>query len=156
MRENLGGKIMEKKLLISISPYVQKYYINEEFKDLPEEIKETLRAKLAVIAEKTHAIISLGFSEDMAVYLSYQYEDLSYTDEIGMELRLKKFQQDEAQLIQAIKMWYMIYHTPNGEIVREIVTLQRENKAKEEIKKEILEKYGNDYQGFLEVLLEEE
>lgn len=43
---------MEKHVLISVSPYVQKYYINDLYEDLPKDIKETLRAKLGVIAEK--------------------------------------------------------------------------------------------------------
>lgn len=146
---------MEKQLLISVSPYVQKYYINETFKDLPEDIKETLRAKLAVIAEKTHAIISLGFSEQMEVYIEYQYEDLSYSDEIGMGLRLKQFQRDEAELLKAIKTWYMIYHTPNGEIVREIIILQQQGKSNDEIKESLLAKHGEGFAEFLDILLED-
>lgn len=146
---------MEKQLLISVSPYVQKYYINETFKDLPEDIKETLRAKLAVIAEKTHAIISLGFSEQMEVYIEYQYEDLSYSDEIGMGLRLKQFQRDEAELLKAIRTWYMIYHTPNGEIVRDIIILQQQGKSNDEIKESLLAKHGEGFADFLDILLED-
>lgn len=146
---------MEKQVLISVSPYVQKYYINEQFKDLPENIKETLRAKLAVIAEKTHAIITLGFSENMEIYLEYKYEDVSYMDEIGTELRMKKFQQDETELLKSIKMWYMIYHTPNGEMVREIVILHKEGKSKEEIKTVLVAKHGEAYREFIEMMLED-
>lgn len=147
---------MNKELLISISPYVQKYYINEKFKDLPEDIKETLRAKLAVIAEKSNAIISLGFNENSDIYLEYKYEDLSYTDEIGMELRMKKFQKEEAELLKAIKTWYIIYHTPNGEILREIVLLQSKGKHKDEIKERLLTKFGEQHETFISVLLEDE
>lgn len=147
---------MSKELLISISPYVQKYYINDKFKDLPEDIKETLRAKIAVMAEKSNAIISLGFNEESNVYIEYKYEDLSYTDEIGMELRIKKFQQEEAELLKAIKMWYIIYHTPNGEMLREIVLLQSQKKSKEEIKEILLAKFGEDHENFITVLLEDE
>lgn len=146
---------MEKQVLISVSPYVQKYYINEQFKDLPENIKETLRAKLAVIAEKTHAIITLGFSENMEIYLEYKYEDVSYMDEIGTELRMKKFQQDETELLKSIKMWYMIYHTPNGEMVREIVILHKEGKSKEEIETLLVAKHGEAYREFIEMMLED-
>lgn len=147
---------MSKELLISISPYVQKYYINEKFKGLPEDIKETLRAKLAVIAEKTNAIISLGFNEESDIYIEYKYEDLSYTDEIGMELRIKKFQKEEADLLKAIKTWYIIYHTPNGEILREIVLLQNQGKSKDEIKEILLVKFGEAHEPFFTVLLEDE
>lgn len=146
---------MKKEILISVSPYVQKYYINETFSDLPEDIKETLRAKIAVIAEKTHAIISLGFNEKGEIYLEYKYEDLSYVDEIGVELRMKKFQQEEGELLKAIKVWYMIYHTPNGAIVREVILMQKEGKAKEEIIETLLSKHGESYREFIDILLEE-
>ena len=147
---------MKKEILISVSPYVQKYYINEEFTDLPEDIKETLRAKLAVIAEKTHAIITLGFNENGEIYLEYKYEDLSYADEIGVELRMKKFQKEEGELLKSIKVWYMIYHTPNGEIVRDVILMQKEGKDKAEIVSALLAKHGDKYNEFINMLLEEE
>lgn len=147
---------MEREVLISVSPYVQKYYIDEKFSDLPEDIKETLRAKLAVIAEKTRAIISLGFNEKGEIFIEYKYEDLSYMDEIGVELRIKKFQQEEGELLKSIKVWYMIYHTPNGAIVREVVIMQKEGKSKEQIVKSLLEKHGEAYKEFISILLEEE
>lgn len=148
--------IMNKELLISISPYVQKYYVNEKFKDLPEDIKETLRAKLAVIAEKSHAIISLGFNAESNIYIEYEYEDLSYSDEIGVELRIKKFQKDEIELLKSLKTWYVIYHTPNGEMLREIVLLQSQNKKNEEIKEILLTKFGVEHEAFISILLEDE
>lgn len=147
---------MNKELLISISPYVQKYYINEKFKDLPEDIKEALRAKLAVIAEKSNAIVSLGFNESSEIFIEYRYEDLSYTDEIGMELRIKKFQKEEAELLKAIKTWYIIYYTPNGEMLREIVLLQSQGKHNDEIKEILLAKFGKEHEAFISVLLEDE
>lgn len=146
---------MKKEVLISVSPYVQKYYINEVFNDLPEDIKETLRAKIAVIAEKTHAIISLGFNEKGEIFIEYKYEDLSYVDEIGVELRIKKFQQDEGELLKSIKVWYMIYHTPNGAIVRDVILMQKEGKSQDEIINSVLSKYGTEYRDFMEILLEE-
>ena len=146
---------MEKHILISVSPYVQKYYINDLYEDLPKDIKETLRAKLGVIAEKTNAIISLGFYEDGEVFMEQRYEDLSFYDEIGAELRIKKFQQEEVELLKAVKMWYVVYHTPNGAIVRDVVVLQSENKSKEEIISNIVEKYGEAFKEFVIMLLED-
>ena len=120
-----------------------------------KNIKETLRAKLGVIAEKTNAIITLGFYENGEIFMEQRYEDLSFYDEIGAELRIKKFQQDEVELLKAVKMWYMVYHTPNGAIVREVVLLQGQNKSKEEIINTIVEKYGEAFKEFIIMLLEE-
>lgn len=146
---------MEKHILISVSPYVQKYYINDLYKDLPKDIKETLRAKLGVIAEKTNAIITLGFYENGEIFMEQRYEDLSFYDEIGAELRIKKFQKDEVELLRAVKMWYIVYHTPNGAIVRDVVLLQSQNKSKEEIIDQVVETYGEDFKEFIIMLLED-
>lgn len=146
---------MEKHVLISVSPYLQKYYINDIYSDLPKDIKEMLRAKLGVIAEKTNAIISIGFDENSEVYMEQRYEDLSFYDEIGAELRLKKFQQEEMELLKSVKMWHTMYHTPNGEIVREIVLLQSQNKSSNEIIDILVEKHGEEYRTFIQMLLTE-
>ncbi len=145
---------MEKHVLISVSPYLQKYYINDIYSDLPKDIKDTLRAKLGVIAEKTNAIISIGFDELGEVFMEQRYEDLSFYDEIGAELRIKKFQQEEMELLKSVKMWHTMYHTPNGEIVREIVVLQSKNKTTPEIIEELVMSHGEEYRSFIEMLLE--
>ena len=146
---------MEKHILISVSPYVQKYCINDLYKDLPKDIKETLRAKLGVIAEKTNAIITLGFYENGEIFIEQRYEDLSFYDEIGAELRIKKFQKDEVELLKAVKMWYVVYHTPNGAIVRDVVLLQSQNKSKDEIINKVVETYGEAFKEFIIMLLED-
>ena len=146
---------MERHILISVSPYLQKYYINDIYGDLPKDIKEMLRAKLGVIAEKTNAIISIGFDEVGEVFMEQRYEDLSFYDEIGAELRLKKFQKEEIELLKSVKMWHTMYHTPNGEIVREIVLLQSENKTTDEIVNTLVDKHGNEYKEFIQMLLSE-
>ena len=71
------------------------------------------------------------------------------------EPHLKKFQQEEGELLKAIKVWYMIYHTPNGAIVREVILMQKEGKAKEEIIETLLSKHGESYREFIDILLEE-
>ena len=139
---------MEKHVLISVSPYIQKYYINELYSDLPKDIKEALRAKLGVVAEKTNAIISVGFYENGEIFIEQRYEDLSYVDEIGTELRIKKFQQEEEALLQAISKWYLIYHTANGEIIRTIALMQAQNKSASEIIEAVVSQFGEAYRSF--------
>lgn len=146
---------MEKHILISVSPYVQKYYFNEEFQDLPNEIKETLRAKLGIIAEKTNAIISLGFYENGEIFIEERHDDLTFYDEIGTALRIKKFQSEEVELLRSIKMWYIIYKTPNGAMMRDVILLQSQGKSNREILEKLVEQYGKDSEDFVKVLLED-
>ncbi len=146
---------MEKRILISVSPYVQKYYFNEEFKDLPEDIKDEVRAKLAVIAEKVNCIMTLGFYEDGEIFIEERYEDPMNYDDIGAGLEVKKLQQEEKEIFRSLKLWYMIYATENGKIVREVLLLQNAKKSKEEIITYIMGKYGDSAGAFARELLEE-
>ncbi len=146
---------MEKHVLISVSPYVHKYYLNEKYKDLPESIVETLRAKLGVIAEKTNCIISIGFYENGELFIEEMQQDPMFYDDIGASLEIKKLQQEEAETFKSIKMWYMIYHTPNGMIMRDVLLLQSEKKTPAEIIEAVVTKHGEEYRQFVQVLLED-
>jgi len=146
---------MEKNILLSVSPYIQKYYFNEAYQDLPLDIKEQLIMKLAVIAEKANCIISIGFHEDGEIFIEERHEDLVMHDEIGCALEIKNMQTEEVELLKSLKMWYMIYCTQDGKIVREIVMLQAKKIGYEEILKAVEEKYGVVGKDFAVQLLKE-
>ncbi|PHV71210.1 hypothetical protein CS063_05830 [Sporanaerobium hydrogeniformans] len=146
---------MGKKILISVSPYVQKYYFNEEFKGLPESIKDEVRAKLAIIAEKVNCIMTLGFNEEGEIFIEERYEDPMNYDEIGAGLEIKKLQTEEKEMFRSLKLWYMIYATQNGQIVREILVLQQAKKKAEEIIDYITDKYDEKAGEFARELLAE-
>lgn len=112
---------MEETILIAVSPYLKKYFINPAYEDLPEEISEWLRAKLGALAEKSGATIILGFNENNNMYLTYQYENNNFSDEIGAELLLKKFTQQEEEVLNSIKAWYALYHTEEGEKLQKAI-----------------------------------
>lgn len=109
---------MEKTLLVAVSPYTQQYYFNEKFQELPDSIKEELRVRIAVIAEKVNAIISLYFDEKGEIVFEMRYEDPMLYDDIGAELELKQLQTKEYELFKALKLWYKVYQTEEGEEIR--------------------------------------
>ncbi|WP_069999853.1 DUF6145 family protein [Cellulosilyticum sp. I15G10I2] len=146
---------MEKDIVVSVSPYVQKYYLNEEYQDLPAGIKEEVLSKLSAIAESTNCIISLGFNKDGEIFIEERNEDPMFYDDIGAALEIKNFQLEEAELLKSLKMWYMIYRTQNGQIVRDIVILKAKKNTCEEILGVIENKYGSEGKGFAAQLLEE-
>lgn len=112
---------MEETILIAVSPYLKKYYINTQYEDLPEEISEWLRAKLGALAEKVGATILLGFYDTGEMYVTYQFENQNFSDEIGAELAIKKFKQNEAEVLDSIKAWYALYHTEEGEKLQKAI-----------------------------------
>ena len=145
---------MEKTILISISPYIQKYYLNEKYEDLPKDIKEEIIAKLSVVAENTDCIISLGFDDKGEIFIEERHEDPIGHDDIGVALEIKRLQTEEIELLKSLKLWHMIYRTQNGKIVREILILQAKKSSPEQILQSIEEKYGTEGRTFAEELLE--
>lgn len=148
-------KKMEKKLIICASPYQQKYYFESEFDDMPSAIKEELIEVAAKIAEKVNGIISIGFNEEGNLFIEQTSEDNILVDEIGAALEIKKFQADKQELIKSLKMWYMIYRTEYGKIVREIVLLQAQKASNDKILEHITNKYGETAKNFAANLLAE-
>ncbi len=146
---------MDKEILISVSPYIQKYYFNESYSELPVSIKEEAIEKLSLLAEKINCIISIGFYEDGELFIEEQSEEPLYYDDIGAGLEIKKFQTEEREMLKGLKLWYMIYCTENGQIVRDVVVFQTQRKSSEEILESIEKKYGTAGRQFAKGLMEE-
>lgn len=119
---------MGKEVLLAISPYVKKYYFNEKYKDLPQDVKNELIQEIAVIAEKINGIITIGFEEDGDVYIEERYEDPMLYDEIGGQLEIGRLQREKQELLRALKLWYQIYHTEEGKALKEILINKNNNK----------------------------
>lgn len=139
---------MEKKLVICASPYEHKYFIEKEFEDIPGTIKEELVEAIASIAEKVNGIISLGFNEDGNIYIEQTSQDDVFVDDIGSALEIKRFQSEKQELLKSLKIWYMIYRTEQGKIVKEIVLLQSKGYGVTQIVEHIGKKHGEEAKSF--------
>jgi hypothetical protein len=147
---------MSKQLVLCASPEDQKYYFEEAFFDIPREIKEELKVCIIEIAEKIQGIISLGFYEDGNIYIEQTDLDNVFSDDIGAALEIKKFQQEKQELLKSLRMWYMMYRTDEGKIVKDIVLLQSKKMSNKAIVDEIVKKYGQEYEAFANQLLRNE
>lgn len=145
---------MEKKLVICASPYEHKYFIEKEFEDIPLSIKEELVEAIAEIAEKVNGIISLGFNTEGNIYIEQTSQDDVLVDDIGSALEIKRFQSEKKELLKSLKIWYMIYRTEQGKIVKEIVLLQSKGRGIGQIIEHIGEKYGEEAKQFAMAVLE--
>lgn len=145
---------MEKQLVICASPYEHKYFFEEKFEDIPTSIKEELIEAIAAIAEKVNGIISLGFYDNGNIYIEQTATDDVLVDDIGSALEIKRFQSERKELLKSLKMWYMIYRTQQGQIVKEIVLLQSKGWAEEQVIEHIGSKYGEESGAFARDLLD--
>ncbi|MGL4346411.1 MAG: DUF6145 family protein [Cellulosilyticaceae bacterium] len=144
---------MEKKLVICVSPYEHKYFFESEFQDIPQSIQADLIEAVAQIAEKVGGIISVGFYEDGNIYIDQTAQDDVFVDDIGSVLEVKRFQTEQKELLKSLKIWYMIYRTEQGKIVKEIVLLQGKGYNQEQIIEMVVQKHGNEAGDFARALL---
>ncbi|MBS5800765.1 DUF6145 family protein [Zhenhengia yiwuensis] len=145
---------MEKTIVISASPYNHKYYFEPSYNDIPSEIQEELIESIAAIAEKVNAIISLGFDEVGHIFIEQTADESVFADDIGAELEIKRFQKEKDELLKSLQLWYMIYRSEQGQIVKEIVLMQSKGLELEDILDEIETKYGEEARVFAEQVLD--
>lgn len=145
---------MEKTIVISASPYNHKYYFEQDYKDIPAEIQEELIESIAAIAEKVNAIISLGFDERGHIFIEQTIEESVFADEIGAELEIKRFQKEKNELLKSLQLWYMIYRSEKGQIVKDIVLLQSQGLEVEQILEHIEVKYGEEARIFAQQVID--
>lgn len=109
-----------KKILAAASFDKQKYYLEKEFQGLPEEIQEEVRVICVLLAQKLQCTFVMGFYDDGEVYFeSVREEDDFNFDEIGSELEIKQIYRTKSQLLDALKLWYCVYFTQEGEKIQQ-------------------------------------
>ena len=88
---------MAKKILAAANNKEQKYFMEEEFKFLPDTIKEDLKRICVYMAEKLNCTFLVGFDDNGDVYFeTIKHEGDFDFDEIGAELEIKRLQKGRA------------------------------------------------------------
>ena len=89
--------------------YKRKYYLNPEFKHLPEQVKELLQAKCVLFTEEAGGILEILFDGDGELLLRTSSEegDFAY-DEIGAGLMVRRLQSEESELFHELALFYKV------------------------------------------------
>ncbi len=97
-------------VLCGSSSYSKKYYLNEDFRALPEDIKKELQIMCVLYTEEVGGTLTLTFDEDGTLELITRAEegDLLY-DEIGSVLKIKQLRRDKADLFEALETFYRVF-----------------------------------------------
>ena len=97
-------------VLCGASAYEQKYYLNEDFKGLPEQVQDELKIMCVLFTEDVGGVLTLVFDEDGELFLLFSADegDLLY-DDIGSELKIREIQKEKAELLQALKLYYRVF-----------------------------------------------
>ena len=109
----LGMKTMyneENIVLCASNAYEQKYYLNPDFSDLPEQIQNELKIMCVLYTEEIGGILALKYEEDgtLVFEVSSEENDFMY-DEIGSRLKIKQLQQTKRELLQSLELYYKVF-----------------------------------------------
>lgn len=111
---------MDKIVLAAASFDKQKYYMDEDFLDLPQSIKDEIKTICVVLADKLMCTFIIGFYPNGDVYFeTVKSEEILDFDDIGAQLEIKALNKDKAELIKALRLWYLVYKTADGEKIKE-------------------------------------
>ena len=101
----------ENVVLCGANSYEQKYYFNEQFSNLPENIRQELQIMCVLYTEDVGGILTLEFEEDGTLEFKVTAEESDYLfDEIGSVLKIKQYQMEKRDLLEALEMYYRVFY----------------------------------------------
>lgn len=100
----------ENVVLCASSAYEQKYYLNEDFNALPEQIRQELQIMCVLFTEDVGGVLSLEFEEDGTLVFKVDSEENDYLfDEIGSVLKIKEIRRTKSELLEALEIYYKVF-----------------------------------------------
>ena len=100
----------EKMVLCESNAYEKKYYLNDQFSNLPERVKQELQIMCVLFTEEVGGILILQYEEDGTLQIVTEADegDLLY-DDIGCGLKVKQMQLDKRELLESLEMYYKVF-----------------------------------------------
>lgn len=100
----------ERMVLCASSAYEKKFYLNEAFDRLPEDIKNELKIMCVLFTEEVGGILTLEFDENGTLFFQTEADegDLLY-DEIACGMLIKKLQYEKQELLTSLELFYKVF-----------------------------------------------
>ena len=100
----------ENTVLCGANSYVEKYYFNRQFDRLPTAVQEELQAMCVLFTEDVGGILTLEFTPQGCLEFKVAVADHDYLfDEIGSGLKIKQYQQEKRELLEALETYYRVF-----------------------------------------------
>ena len=108
----------EEVVLCASSAYEKKFYLNEEFSRLPEDIKNELKIMCVLFTEDVGGILRLEFDEKGNLNLTVESkEDDFFFDEIGSVLKIKQLRAEKRELLENMETYFRVFFLQEGQDV---------------------------------------
>ncbi|MGB4660731.1 MAG: DUF6145 family protein [Mobilitalea sp.] len=99
----------ENIVLCASSAYEKKFWMNEKFKALPEQIRQELKIMCVLFTEDVGGILTLEYEDDGTLIFKVEADDADYLyDEIGSGLKIKRIRMEKAELLEALEIYYKV------------------------------------------------
>ena len=110
----------EPVVLCAASSYEQKYYLNEAFSGLPTDsilgqfvldiiFRQLMQVMCVLYTADVGGILTLQFDEDGNLQFQVTSADDDFLfDEIGSVLKIKQYQAEKQELLEALELYYRI------------------------------------------------
>lgn len=97
-------------ILCVSSKYEEKYYLNEEFENLPEGIQRELQIMCVTFTEEIGGILTLEYDTkgNLNFITAANEGDLLY-DDIGSVLKVKQMRERRRELLKALETYYKVF-----------------------------------------------
>ena len=105
-------------VLCGASAYEQKYYFNQDFKSLPQSIRDELQIMCVLFTEDVGGILRLEFDEKGNLNLTVESkEDDFFFDEIGSVLKIKQLRAEKRELLENMETYFRVFFLQEGQDV---------------------------------------
>lgn len=97
-------------VLCGANAYEQKYYFNEQFKGIPDSIKDELHIICVLFTEEVGGIFTIGFEPDGTLVLETNAEENDiYYDEISSGLLVGEIRRKRSELLESLSLYYRVF-----------------------------------------------
>ncbi len=96
-------------VLCGASAYEKKYYLNEAFQDLPQEIRDELQIMCVLFTNEVGGVLLLEFDEEGSLEFRTEAreDDFAY-DDIGSVLKIKELRSTKEDLLRSLELYYKV------------------------------------------------
>lgn len=100
----------DRVVLCASSAYEKKFFLNEDFQALPEQIKQELKIMCVLFTEDVGGVLSLEFDEEGTLMFKVDAEETDYLfDDIGSALKIKEMQRTKAELLESLEIYFKVF-----------------------------------------------
>ena len=91
--------------------YLKKFYLNEDFEELPQHVREELKIMCVLYTEDVGGILMVVYDEDGNLELKVDHEEDDFAfDEIGSVLKIKEMQQTRRELFESLELFFKVFY----------------------------------------------